>query len=121
VALAFGVNLAAAPNNIDQKAISLRDRLPPDAPTPEPLAFLETFRLKLEAWSARIVSEGFEPLRRAWLHRAYGLGKEVRVLQGDRTLVGRIVGLSPRGELELDTTSGCRLIAAGEVFLPEAA
>src|SRR5262249_23038978 len=39
-ALAFGVNLASAPAGIDQPTISLRDVLPPDAPAPEPLAFL---------------------------------------------------------------------------------
>jgi BirA family biotin operon repressor/biotin-[acetyl-CoA-carboxylase] ligase len=121
VALAFGVNLADAPENIDQKTVSLRDLLPPDAPAPTPLAFLAALRPKLEAWSARIVSEGFEPLRRAWLQRAYGLGQEARVVQGDQTLEGRIAGLSTRGELELDTDTGRRLIAAGDVFLPRAA
>ncbi|MGD9965500.1 MAG: biotin--[acetyl-CoA-carboxylase] ligase [Hyphomonadaceae bacterium] len=121
VALAFGVNLADAPDNIDQDTISLRELLPPDAPTPAPEAFLAALRPKLEAWSARIVSEGFEPLRRVWLQRAYGLGQEVLVIQGDRTLEGRIGGLSPRGELELDTPTGRHLIAAGDVFLPKAA
>lgn len=121
VALAFGVNLAAAPENIDQRTTSLRALLPPDALAPEPTAFLAALRPKLEAWSDRIVSEGFEPLRRAWLQRAYGLGQEARVVQGEQTLEGRISGLSPRGELELDTSTGRRLIAAGDVFLPRAA
>lgn len=121
VALAFGVNLVDAPENIDQKTVCLRDLLPPDAPAPEPLAFLAALRPKLEAWSARIVSDGFEPLRAAWLQRAYGLGQEARVVQGEQTLEGRIAGLSPRGELELDTPTGRRLIAAGDVFLPKAA
>ena len=121
VALAFGVNLADAPENIDQKTICLRDLLPPDAPAPEALAFLAAFRPRLEAWAARIDSDGFEPLRRAWLQRAYGLGQEARVIQGEQTLEGRIVGLSARGELELDTEFGRRLIAAGDVFLPKVA
>jgi BirA family biotin operon repressor/biotin-[acetyl-CoA-carboxylase] ligase len=121
VALAFGVNLADAPENIDQKTVCLRDLLPPDAPAPEPLAFLAALRPRLEGWSARIVSDGFEPLRAAWLQRAYGLGEEARVVQGEQTLEGRIAGLSARGELELDTSSGRRLIAAGDVFLPKAA
>jgi BirA family biotin operon repressor/biotin-[acetyl-CoA-carboxylase] ligase len=121
VALAFGVNLAAAPEGIDQPTTSLRALLPPDAPAPDPLAFLAAVRPKLEAWSARIVSEGFEPLRRAWLQRAFGLGREARVMQGEQLLDGRIAGLSPRGELELDTPSGRRLIAAGDVFLSGAA
>ncbi|MBS0384834.1 MAG: biotin--[acetyl-CoA-carboxylase] ligase [Proteobacteria bacterium] len=121
VALAFGVNLAAAPEGLDQPTVSLRDVLPPDAPAPEPLAFLAQMRPRLESWARRIESEGFEPLRAAWLARAYGMGQAVRVLHGKQTLEGRFVGLSPRGELELETSEGRRLIAAGDVLLPSTA
>jgi BirA family biotin operon repressor/biotin-[acetyl-CoA-carboxylase] ligase len=120
-ALAFGVNLTAAPEGIDQRALSLRAVLPPDAVAPAPLTFLKQLRPALEAWAARTQREGFEPLRQAWLRRAHGLGRDARVLQGGQTLQGRIAGLSPRGELELDTDAGRRLIAAGDVFLPDAA
>lgn len=120
-ALAFGVNLAAAPEALDQPAISVRQVLPPDVLAPEPLAFLSALRPGLETWSARLDGEGFEPLRRAWLARAHGLGAVVHVVQGDASLEGRIAGLSPRGELELDTAAGRRLIAAGDVLLPNAA
>ena len=121
VALAFGVNLAAAPEGLDQPTISLRDVLPPDAPAPEPAAFLAQLRPRLESWARRIESEGFEPLRAAWLARAHGMGQAARVRQGEQTLEGRIVGLSPRGELEFETSEGRRLIAAGDVLLPSAA
>ncbi|MBI3438600.1 MAG: biotin--[acetyl-CoA-carboxylase] ligase [Proteobacteria bacterium] len=121
VALAFGVNLAAAPEGLDQPTISLRDVLPPDAPAPEPLAFLAQLRPRLESWAQRTETEGFEPLRAAWLARARGMGQAARVLQGEQTLEGRIVGLSPRGELELETKEGRRLIAAGDVLLSSAA
>jgi BirA family biotin operon repressor/biotin-[acetyl-CoA-carboxylase] ligase len=117
VALAFGINLASAPDNIDQAATSLRAHLPPDAAAPEPLAFLAAIRPKLETWAVRIVGEGFEPLRRAWLQRAYGMGREAHIVQGEQAIDGRLAGLSPRGELELDTATGRRLIAAGDVFL----
>jgi BirA family transcriptional regulator, biotin operon repressor / biotin---[acetyl-CoA-carboxylase] ligase len=121
VALAFGVNLAVAPDNLDQPTTSLRNLLPPDALAPDPLSFLASVRPKLEAWATRIERDGFEPLRQAWLARAHGIGRDARVVQGELTLEGRIVGLSSRGELELDTVSGRRLIAAGDVFLPNAA
>ncbi|MEZ5994491.1 MAG: biotin--[acetyl-CoA-carboxylase] ligase [Hyphomonadaceae bacterium] len=121
VALAFGVNLVHAPEAIDQPATSVRALLPPDAPAPHAEAFLAAVRPRLERWAARVESDGFEPLRQAWLQRAYGLGKDARVMQGEETLDGRIVGLSPRGELELDTPAERRLIAAGDVFLSTAA
>jgi BirA family biotin operon repressor/biotin-[acetyl-CoA-carboxylase] ligase len=121
VALAFGVNLAAAPHGLDQPTVSLRDVLPPDAPAPEPLAFLAQVRPRLARWAQAAEAEGFEPLRAAWLARAHGLGRAARVLQGEQAIEGRIAGLSPRGELELDTDGGRRLIAAGDVLLTSAA
>jgi BirA family transcriptional regulator, biotin operon repressor / biotin---[acetyl-CoA-carboxylase] ligase len=120
-ALAFGVNLAAAPQGLDQLTTSLRAVLPPDALSPDPIEFLTRVRPRLVAWAARIDAEGFEPLRAEWLRRAHGLGQSARVLQGDQSLEGRIAGLSPRGELELDTAAGRRLIAAGDIFFPSAA
>ncbi len=120
-ALAFGVNLAAAPEGLDQRAISVAAALPPDAPAPAPLQFLAHVRPRLESWAARIDADGFEPLRQAWLKRAHGLGARARVAQGEQIFEGRIAGLSPRGELELDTDNGRRLIAAGDVLLPNAA
>ena len=121
VALAFGVNLAGAPHNIDQVTISLREVLASDAPVPEPLEFLAQLRPRLEAWALRIEREGFEPLRQAWLKRAHGLGQTARITQGPNTLEGRLVGLSARGELEFDTAEGRRLVAAGDVIFSNAA
>lgn len=120
VALAFGVNLAAAPEALDQPATSLRQVLPPDTLAPSPLVFLDALRPRLEGWARRLEQEGFEPLRRAWLQRAHGLGREARVQQGEHLIEGRIAGLSSRGELELDTVAGRRLIAAGDVLLTSA-
>jgi BirA family biotin operon repressor/biotin-[acetyl-CoA-carboxylase] ligase len=120
VALAFGVNLAVAPEGLDQAATSVRAILPPDALAPAPLEFLARVRPKLDAWCARLEREGFEPLRQAWLARAYGLGEPARVMQGEQAIEGRTAGLSSRGELELDTEAGLRLIAAGDVLLPSA-
>lgn len=120
-ALAFGVNLVSAPEKLDQATISLRSILPPDAPAPEPLQFLAQLRPRLAAWSAHTQSSGFEPLRQAWMQRAYGLGREARVMQGENVIEGRIVGISARGELELDTETGRKLIAAGDVLLPKSA
>lgn len=117
VALAFGVNLAAAPEAIDQPTTCLRQLLPPDAPAPDALEFLAALRPRLEQWAGRLEQDGFEPVRQAWLSRAYGLGRDVRVMQGETAVDGRIIGLSARGELELETKAGPRLIAAGDVML----
>jgi BirA family transcriptional regulator, biotin operon repressor / biotin---[acetyl-CoA-carboxylase] ligase len=120
-ALAFGVNLAAAPQAIDQPTISLRAALAPDAPMPEPLEFFAAMRQRLESWSVRLTSQGFAPLREAWLARAHGLGQSARVMHGSETLSGQLGGISLRGELELDTPAGRRLISAGDVYFSNAA
>jgi BirA family biotin operon repressor/biotin-[acetyl-CoA-carboxylase] ligase len=120
-ALAFGVNLATAPTGLDQRTICLRDVLSSDAAPPSPLSFLAQVRPLLEAWAERLASEGFQPLRDAWLGRAHGMGQAALVRQGEQSLEGRIAGLTERGELELETVSGRRLIAAGDIFFPNAA
>lgn len=119
-ALAFGVNIAAAPEGLDQPTICLRQLLPPDAPAPQPLAFLARIRPKLEALDAQLMTQGFAPLRKAWLSRAHGVGHNVRVVQGEQALEGRLAGLSERGELELDTAEGRKLVSAGDVYFPNA-
>ena len=120
-ALGFGVNLAGAPKAIDQPTISLREAMAPDTQTPEPIEFFATLRPCLEGWSMRLATEGFEPLREAWLARAHGLGQAARVIQGAEPITGQLVGLSRRGELELDTPNGRRLISAGDVYFSSAA
>lgn len=117
LALAFGVNVAVAPKALDQPTTSVREGLPREAETPPALDFFALARPRLEAWCARLASEGFEPLRQAWLARAHGLGGAAKVALGAETLHGVIAGLSERGELELDTPSGRRLISAGDVML----
>lgn len=116
-ALAFGVNLAAAPDGLDQPTTSLNVLLPPDAAAPEPLEFLARLRPRLESWSARTANEGFGPLRHAWLARAHGLGREIRVMQGETSLQGRMLGISSAGQLELEVDGARRSIAAGDVVL----
>lgn len=112
--LAFGVNLASSPKALDQPTISVGEALR-NAP-PKAMDFFVRLRPLLEAWCFRLETEGFAPLRAAWLARAYALGEVVRVTQGDGTIEGKLAGMSARGELELDTPAGLRLIAAGDII-----
>jgi BirA family biotin operon repressor/biotin-[acetyl-CoA-carboxylase] ligase len=118
-ALAFGVNLATAPEGLDQPAASVLSAMPAGAAAPEPRAFLDEICTRLLHWDLVLAGEGFAPLRDVWLARAHGLGGWARVAVGDTILEGRIAGLSERGELELDTNEGLRRIAAGEILLPD--
>lgn len=113
--LSFGVNLAASPKSLDQPTTSIAEANAEAAPTP--LEFFAPLRRGLEAWIARLAADGFAPVRDAWLARAHGLGAQARVVLGAETVHGRLAGLSERGELELDTDAGRRMIAAGDVLL----
>jgi BirA family transcriptional regulator, biotin operon repressor / biotin---[acetyl-CoA-carboxylase] ligase len=109
----IGVNLASYPEQVETPAISL-GAAGASAVTPE--AMLEAVVGRFYHWYERWRSEGFAPLRAAWLERAGGLGDEVRVrLQGSETH-GRFAGLDEEGALLLDEGSGERRIAAGDVF-----
>ena len=117
MALGIGINLITAPEGLDQPTIYLSAFEEPTAP----LDFLAVLRPFLSQWDKTLRTRGFAPLRDAWLASAYKLGEPIRVILGAQTLEGRLAGLSPRGELELETETGLRLIAAGDVLLPNAA
>ena len=51
-------------------------------------------------------TEGFAPIRAAWLARAAGLGEEIRVRLERATLFGRFLDLDDDGALLLDTAEG---------------
>ena len=73
------------------------------------VAFLERYRLWLE--------EGFRPVREAWLSRAIGLGREIKVTfrEGD-TDSGVFSALDESGALVLTRGGASRMITAGEIF-----
>jgi len=116
-ALGFGVNLAVAPEGLDQATTSIA-AISQSAP-PAPLDFLELVRARLAVWAVSLERAGFEPMRAAWLARAHGLGASARARVGDAVIEGRILGLSPRGELELETANGLTRLAAGDLELSQ--
>lgn len=112
LALGFGVNLAEAPEGLDQRTAALAQAA---AKTPSPEALLQRIRTRLERWSAILVAQGFAPVREAWLARATAPGAPLQVRIGAELVAGRFAGLSERGELELATPDGVRRVAAGDI------
>ncbi|MFZ4603211.1 MAG: biotin--[acetyl-CoA-carboxylase] ligase [Caulobacterales bacterium] len=109
LALGIGVNLLSAPDDAAYPVAALGG-LDADA------AFA-LLRQRLAAWSARLEREGFAPLQAAWLARAHGLGRPIRVDLGREAVEGLHGGLSESGELRLLRPDGREaLISAGEVF-----
>jgi BirA family transcriptional regulator, biotin operon repressor / biotin---[acetyl-CoA-carboxylase] ligase len=89
-----------------------------ERPTVEGL--LAAYLAALDVWLARWLTQGFAPVRAAWLARAHGLGGAVtlRLVAGaGGELRGRFAGLSEDGALQLSQEDGgLRRITAGDVF-----
>ena len=62
---------------------------------------LEAFGRHFLAWINRWQEQGVEPVRKAWLGRATGLGKRVEVHLGDQVHAGTFEGLTETGALRL--------------------
>jgi BirA family biotin operon repressor/biotin-[acetyl-CoA-carboxylase] ligase len=70
-------------------------------------------------WLARWRSEGFAPIRAAWLMRARGLGEAAVVRLEAEMLTGVFAGLDEEGGMLLDQgEAGIRRVLAGDVFFP---
>ncbi|MFV3127988.1 biotin--[acetyl-CoA-carboxylase] ligase [Niveispirillum sp. KHB5.9] len=79
---------------------------------------LEAYATSFHAWYQRFVTQGFAPIRAAWLNAAQGLGGDVTVRLHDETFTGRFVDMDDDGVLLVDTGSGLRRVTAGDVFFP---
>ena len=114
VVVGIGVNLVHHPEGTDTTASDLAAeggaRLPPAEALTRLTAMFDRGRRRWE-------TEGFAPIRQAWLERAWHLGEQIRVNPGDGPVAGRFADIDGGGALVLELPSGLeRRIAAGEVF-----
>lgn len=73
---------------------------------------------RLSFYLALFETEGFEPIRQAWLGFAEGLNEEIEVKLPHETLRGRFVAMTPLGAIDLELKDKThRLVTAGDVFL----
>jgi BirA family biotin operon repressor/biotin-[acetyl-CoA-carboxylase] ligase len=112
----FGVNLAHHPAGTARPAASFA-ALTGSAPEPE--AFLDTLVAAFARWLGRWRSEGFGPVRAAWLAAAHPVGTALSTHGLDGApLQGLFDGLDEAGALRLRLPDGrLHLVHAGDVFL----
>ncbi len=83
------------------------------------IASVETARdILLERLAAHLAvwqTEGFPPIRDAWMARGHPLGTPLRAGVGDHAIEGIFAGLADDGALLLDTDEGRKRIVAGDV------
>jgi BirA family biotin operon repressor/biotin-[acetyl-CoA-carboxylase] ligase len=71
-------------------------------------------QIRLAQWNR---SAGFPGMRMAWLSRALGVGKLIRVRLSDREMIGCFEAIDDAGQLMLRTPDGeVEAVAAGDVF-----
>ena len=77
---------------------------------------LEAFSRHFLSWINRWQEQGVEPVRKAWLTRATGLGKPVEVHLGDQVRAGTFEGLTETGALRLIRQGVAHTIALNEAM-----
>ena len=114
----LGANLISAPADTEFPATTLAAE---GCAEVSPERLLEGFCERFSDWRVRWESEGFAPVRAAWLVNAEGIGKAVEARLANGSVRGRFEGLDEGGSLILEQDDGSRrLIAAGEVFFAAA-
>jgi BirA family biotin operon repressor/biotin-[acetyl-CoA-carboxylase] ligase len=118
LAVGVGVNLASFPEDVERPATALAEHMYHDEIRPptqdEALERLSAaFDGVLRLW----LTEGFEPIRQAWLARAVGIGGPCTARLDKETVSGTAEGLDADGALLLRLPHGeLRRITAGDVF-----
>jgi BirA family transcriptional regulator, biotin operon repressor / biotin---[acetyl-CoA-carboxylase] ligase len=106
--LGFGVNLAHAPE-MEGRAVTHLGPIPPEA-------LAETLLARLRHWQNRRLTEGFAPIRAAWMAAGPTPGSLLTLRQGDNPVSGRYEGLAEDGGLLLATAGRLHAFHAGEVM-----
>jgi BirA family biotin operon repressor/biotin-[acetyl-CoA-carboxylase] ligase len=116
--IGIGVNLIAAPDAtlMEPGALPAVSLLGETGLRVTPEAFLNTLVPAYAAWEKTFLTQGFAPLRAAWLTNAARLGQEIRARTGTDTRTGIFETIDATGALILRQPTGPVAIPAAEVF-----
>lgn len=85
--------------------------------TVTPGQFLYTLAPAVDAWENRLRSDGFSPIRDAWLEVAEGIGARVAVRIGTRETAGVFESIDDTGAMMLATPEGLEVVTAADIHL----
>ena len=116
--IGIGVNLIAAPtpDQVEPGAVAPVSLLGETGLRIPPETFLDHLAPAFAAWEATFTTEGFAPLRAAWLSRAARLGEKIRARTGTTTRDGIFETIDSTGALVLNMSGTRVAIPAAEVF-----
>lgn len=116
--IGIGVNLIAAPDAamVEPGATQPVSLLAETGRRVTPEAFLDALAPAYERWEDAFNTQGFAPLRAAWLAHAARLGEMIKARTGSLTREGVFETIDARGNLIMRTASETLAIPAAEVF-----
>lgn len=118
LAIGIGVNLIGAPDvsAVEAGAVPPVSVLSETGVRVTPEAFLDALAVAFSGWEARLVGEGFAPLREEWLAHAARLGEVIRARTGSDERLGVFETIDATGALVLRQGEARIAIPAAEVF-----
>lgn len=118
LAIGIGVNLIAHPDPhlIEQGAVPPVSVLSETGVRLTPEAFLNHLAPAYARWEAVFATQGFAPLRTAWLAHAARLGEKIIARTGTQSREGLFETIDAEGNLILRMAQGPLAIPAAEVF-----
>jgi BirA family biotin operon repressor/biotin-[acetyl-CoA-carboxylase] ligase len=116
--IGIGVNLIAAPDvsQVEPGAVPPVSLLAETGLRVTPEALLDALAPAYARWEATFTTQGFAPLRTAWLDKAARRGETIRARTGTLTRDGIFESIDASGNLILRTAAGPLAIPAAEVF-----
>ncbi|MFN6925576.1 MAG: biotin--[acetyl-CoA-carboxylase] ligase [Tabrizicola sp.] len=116
--IGIGVNLIAAPDPsmVEPGAVPPVSLLQETGLRILPETLLDALAPAFAVWEATLQTQGFAPLRAAWLAHAARLGETIRARTGAETREGRFETIDENGNLILRMQDGPVAIPAAEVF-----
>jgi BirA family biotin operon repressor/biotin-[acetyl-CoA-carboxylase] ligase len=116
--IGIGVNLIAAPDAalVEAGAVLPVSLLQETGLRVTPEAFLDALAPAYARWEEVFTTQGFAPLRAAWLSHAARLGETIRARTGTQTREGRFETIDAQGNMILRMAQGLVAIPAAEVF-----
>ena len=116
--IGIGVNLIAAPDlsQVEAGAVHPVSLLAETGHRVMPEVFLDHLAPAFAKWDEILSTQGFAPLRSAWLSNAARLGDTIRARTGTAMHQGRFETIDDHGALVLHTSSGRMAIPAADVF-----
>lgn len=114
--IGIGVNLVSVPDTVGDGGLAPVSLVGTTGADVAPEELLDHLAPAFARWHGTMSTEGFAPVRDAWLARAARLGQSVTARTVKQTVQGTFETVDANGALVIATAQGRQVIPAAEVF-----